>query len=97
LAWRSPPRFRRCRRVLPEEASTRGHTITLDLPSQLAHQARQIEPEIGLLLPCNVVVRRTPAGPWLDALDPQVTPLTRGGRTHQVYRAGAGQAVVVLP
>jgi hypothetical protein len=74
-----------------------GHTITLDLPSQLARQARQIEPEIGLLLPCNAVVRRTPAGPWLDALDPQVTPLTHGGRTHQMYRAGTGQAVVVLP
>jgi Domain of unknown function DUF302 len=56
-------------RVLqPHLISEAHHTlrphITLDLPFQLAHPARQIEPEIGLLLSCNVVVRRTPAGPW---------------------------------
>jgi uncharacterized protein (DUF302 family) len=38
---------------------------------QLAHQALQLEPEIGLLLPCNVVLRQ--AGTTLvHALDPQV-------------------------
>jgi uncharacterized protein (DUF302 family) len=39
---------------------------------QLAHQALQIEPEIGLLLPCNVVVRRHADATLVHALDPQV-------------------------
>jgi uncharacterized protein (DUF302 family) len=39
---------------------------------QLAHQALQIEPELGLLLPCNVVVRRHAGTTLVHALDPQV-------------------------
>ena len=39
---------------------------------QLAHQALELEPEIGLLLPCNVVVRRQAGTTLVHALDPQV-------------------------
>lgn len=39
---------------------------------QLAHQALELEPEIGLLLPCNVVVRRHAGKTLVHALDPQV-------------------------
>jgi uncharacterized protein (DUF302 family) len=39
---------------------------------QLAHQALQLEPEIGLLLPCNVVVRGQAGRTLVHALDPQV-------------------------
>ena len=39
---------------------------------QLAHQALEVEPEIGLLLPCNVVVRRQAGTTLVHALDPQV-------------------------
>jgi uncharacterized protein (DUF302 family) len=39
---------------------------------QLAHQALEVEPEIGLLLPCNVVVRRHAGTTLVHALDPQV-------------------------
>jgi uncharacterized protein (DUF302 family) len=39
---------------------------------QLAHQALEIEPEIGLLLPCNVVLRRQAGTTLVHALDPQV-------------------------
>lgn len=40
---------------------------------QLAHRALEIEPEIGLLLPCNVVVRAAGDETTLvQALDPQV-------------------------
>ena len=37
-----------------------------------ARQALGIDRSIGLLLPCNVVVRATPAGAVVEALDPQV-------------------------
>ena len=37
-----------------------------------AHQALGIDRSIGLLLPCNVVVRASAAGTVVEALDPQV-------------------------
>lgn len=39
---------------------------------QLAHRALGIERDIGLLLPCNVVVRRDGDRTVVQALDPQV-------------------------
>jgi uncharacterized protein (DUF302 family) len=37
----------------------------------LAHRALDVDPEIGLLLPCNVVVRADESGPTtVEALDP---------------------------
>jgi uncharacterized protein (DUF302 family) len=39
---------------------------------QLAHQALGVERDIGLLLPCNVVVRRQGDRTLVQALDPQV-------------------------
>lgn len=39
---------------------------------QLAHQAFDVEREIGLLLPCNVVVRRDGDRTVVQGLDPQV-------------------------
>ena len=38
----------------------------------LAHRALTIEPRIGLLLPCNVVVRADGPETVVEALDPQV-------------------------
>lgn len=38
----------------------------------LAHQALSIDPGIGLLLPCNVVVRRDGHHTVVAALDPQI-------------------------
>ncbi len=39
---------------------------------QLASQALEVERDIGLLLPCNVVVRREGERTLVQALDPQV-------------------------
>jgi len=54
--------------------------LDVDVPAQvilgacrppLAHAALQAEPSIGLLLPCNVVVRETDEGTVVEAVDPQ--------------------------
>jgi uncharacterized protein (DUF302 family) len=37
----------------------------------LAHRALEVEPEIGLLLPCNVVVRAVEGGCRVEIADPQ--------------------------
>jgi uncharacterized protein (DUF302 family) len=37
-----------------------------------AHQALAVDRSIGLLLPCNVVVRSDGSGTMVEALDPQV-------------------------
>ncbi len=37
-----------------------------------AHRALQAEPSIGLLLPCNVVVRSTDGGTVVEMIDPQI-------------------------
>ncbi|MCC6382523.1 MAG: DUF302 domain-containing protein [Dehalococcoidia bacterium] len=36
----------------------------------LAHRALSADPEIGMLLPCNVVVRAASAGSVVEAMDP---------------------------
>ena len=48
---------------------------------QLAHQALEVERDIGLLLPCNVVVRRDNDRTLVQALDPQVM-VSLPGRTE---------------
>jgi RNA polymerase sigma factor (sigma-70 family) len=39
---------------------------------QLAHRAFQVDPEIGMLLPCTVVVRESQGKTLVQALDPQL-------------------------
>jgi uncharacterized protein (DUF302 family) len=46
------------------------HMILGACNPHLASRAVQVMPEIGALLPCNVVVRETEAGVAVEALDP---------------------------
>jgi uncharacterized protein (DUF302 family) len=39
---------------------------------RLAHRALELEPEVGLLLPCNVVVRTHEGRTIVSALDPEI-------------------------
>lgn len=43
-----------------------------------AHRALQAEPSIGLLLPCNVVVRATPDGTVVEMIDPAMKTTLSG-------------------
>lgn len=57
----------------------------------LAHQALGIDPQIGLLLPCNVVVRADGDGTLVQALDPQ-TMVAVAGRSELKDVADAATA-----
>lgn len=45
---------------------------------ELAGRALDAEPQIGVLLPCNVVVRQTPSGVLIEAMDPGVMATLAG-------------------
>lgn len=54
---------------------------------QLAHQALSAEPEIGALLPCNVVVRADGDQTVVSFMNPQaMTQLTANPQVHAVAR-----------
>jgi uncharacterized protein (DUF302 family) len=59
----------------------------------LAHQALQTDRSIGLLLPCNVVVRAVEDGTMVEALDPQ---LIAGLSDQPQLKAVAGDAAARL-
>lgn len=60
---------------------------------QLAHRALEIEPEIGLLLPCNVVVRSDGARSVVQALDPKVIAEVPGNDALKPIAEEAGRRI----
>ena len=58
---------------------------------QLAHQALDQEPDIGLLLPCNVVVRAANGGSRIEIADPQAMLGIVGNRQLDTIAAEAKQ------
>lgn len=63
----------------------------------IADRALDIEPQIGVLLPCNVVVRAAAAGTVVEALDPGVMTTLIGNEELQTVvddaRARLGSAL----
>lgn len=61
------------------DADIPPHVILGACNPQLAHRALQVEASIGLLLPCNVVVRASaPGRTTVEALDPNVMVTVTG-------------------
>ncbi|PYG01616.1 Uncharacterized conserved protein, DUF302 family [Georgenia satyanarayanai] len=88
-------------------AATLKQKLDVDIPPQvilgacnppLAHRALQAEESIGLLLPCNVVVRSTGATRTVvEALDPQtMVEVTGNDALHAVADDAAGRLRAAL-
>ncbi len=82
-------------------AATLKEKIDVDIPPQvilgacrppLAHAATQAEPSIGVLLPCNVVVRAGEGGTTLvEAMDPEAMVTVTGNAALQDVANDAGR------
>jgi len=49
----------------------------------LAYRALQAEPSVGLLLPCNVIIRQTDQGTVVEAIDPMTMVIVSGNPALQ--------------
>ena len=87
-------------------AATLREKIGVEIPAQvilgacnppLAHRSLQAEESIGLLLPCNVVVRAGEGGTVVEALDPRtMVAITENAALAEVADEAAGRLRVAL-
>ncbi len=80
-------------RALQEKLGVQGdaYMILGACNPQLAHRALQQDPDIGLLLPCNVVVRAEGAGTRVEIADPQAMLGIVGDQRLDAIAQEAGQ------
>lgn len=62
----------------------------------LAYRVLQAEPSVGLLLPCNVIIRQTDQGTVAEAIDPMTMVSISGNPALQPVDEVAGRLNVVL-
>jgi uncharacterized protein (DUF302 family) len=62
----------------------------------LAHRALELEPSIGLLLPCNVVVREGQDGTIVEAIDPAVLVATTGNAALEAVASEVGAKLTAV-
>lgn len=60
---------------------------------RLAHQALEVEPRVGLLLPCNVVVRQDGDSVIVDALDARLMAEVPGNAALDPIADEAGRLI----
>lgn len=49
----------------------------------MAYQAIQLEPKVGAMLPCNVILREIPNGVEISAIDPQASMVSINNKILQ--------------
>ena len=83
-------------------AATLRTKIGVEIPAQVilgacnprfAHRALQAEPSIGLLLPCNVVVRADGDGSLVEMIDPEMLVEVTGNEELRTIAAEVGDAL----
>lgn len=66
--------------------------INMDMPGYrilgacnpgMAYQAIQLEPKVGAMLPCNVILREIPNGVAISAIDPQASMVSINNKILQ--------------
>ncbi|MGJ8585866.1 MAG: DUF302 domain-containing protein [Marinosulfonomonas sp.] len=66
--------------------------INMDMPGYrilgacnpgMAYQAIQLEPKVGAMLPCNVILREIPNGVEISAIDPQASMVSINNKILQ--------------
>ena len=59
----------------------------------MAHEALKLEPHVGVMLPCNVIVQQTDGGVEVAAIDPAASMMSIDNPELQKHAAAVGQAL----